>query len=164
MSKASSAKHSVSGIFAMLLFGFFAIILMVSLLLFAQMYMQSVKTTEAESAFNTVSSYITTKFRQHDSDCIFIDSIDDISSLCFTDEINGNEYITYIYLKNNELKELFTSVDSNADSESGTTIASLSTFDVNKMDDNYYKFTLADSDNNSDTFYLHTTVNSEENS
>ena len=42
-----------------------------------------------------------------------------------TDIIEGTKYITYVYLQDNNLKELFTSADISPSPEMGTIIASL---------------------------------------
>ncbi len=109
MNHRKNTGHSVSSLFSLLLFGVFVLFLILMLLFSARIYQQTVKQTDSDSELGTAATYLTTKFRQHDrSDEIFSGSLDDIPALCFRDDIKGKEYITYIYLKNDSLMELFT--------------------------------------------------------
>lgn len=101
--------HSISSLFSLLLFSVFALFLMLMLLFSARVYQQTVKQTDSDSGLGTAITYLTTKFRQHDqADRIFSGSLDDIPALCFRDTLKGKDYITYIYLKDGNLTELFT--------------------------------------------------------
>ena len=109
MNHRKNTGHSVSSLFSLLLFGVFVLFLILMLLFSARIYQQTVKQTDSDSELGTAATYLTTKFRQHDrGDEIFSGSLDDIPALCFRDDIKEKEYITYIYLKNDSLMELFT--------------------------------------------------------
>ena len=109
MNHRKNTGHSVSSLFSLLLFGVFVLFLILMLLFSARIYQQTVKQTDSDSELGTAATYLTTKFRQHDrGDEIFSGSLDDIPALCFRDDIKRKEYITYIYLKNDSLMELFT--------------------------------------------------------
>ncbi len=113
------------------------------LLFSARIYQQTVKQTDSDSELGTAATYLTTKFRQHDrGDEIFSGSLDDIPALCFRDDIKGKEYITYIYLKNDSLMELFTAKGSQASSDAGTVISQLSDFRFSEMENGFYHFSL----------------------
>lgn len=76
------------------------------LLFSARIYQQTVKNTNAENTLGTAVSYLTTKFRQHDTvNGIFTGKLDNLSALCFRDTLNDQDYITYIYLDQGNLKE-----------------------------------------------------------
>ena len=97
-----------------------------------------------------------TKFRQHDTvNGIFTGKLDNLSALCFRDTLNDQDYITYIYLDQGNLKELFTSDSSSANASAGTTIAQLSDFQISESRPGFYSFELKDSEGNKETFYLH---------
>ncbi len=129
MNHRKNTGHSVSSLFSLLLFGIFVLFLMLMLLFSARIYQQTLKQTESNYSLGTATAYLTTKFRQHDrDDGIFSGSLDDITALCFRDDIKGKEYITYIYLKNDSLMELFTAKSSSASSDAGTVISQLSDF------------------------------------
>lgn len=157
-----NSGHSISSLFSLMLFGVFALFLMLMLLFCARVYQQTVKQTASDSSLGTAVTYLTTKFRQHDqSGGIFTGSLDGIPALCFRDEIKGKDYINYIYLDNNELTELFTARDSRASSSAGTAICSVSDFQVKKMDNGFYRISLKSTDQISTEFLLHSTAASD---
>ena len=57
-------SHSVSSLFSLLLFGIFALFLMLMLLFSARVYQQTLKQTEANDSLGTATAYLTTKFRE----------------------------------------------------------------------------------------------------
>ena len=135
--------HSISSLFSLLLFGVFALFLMLMLLFSARVYQQTVKQTDSDSGLGTAITYLTTKFRQHDqADGIFSGSLDDIPALCFRDTLKGKDYITYIYLKDGNLTELFTVADSQASASAGTSISQLSDFQAENLDNGFYRISL----------------------
>lgn len=157
-----NSSHSISSLFSLLLFGIFALFLMLMLLFSARIYQQTMEQTDSDSGLGTAVTYITTKFRQHDeADGIFTDSLDDIPALCFRDTIDKKGYITYLYLKDGNLMELFTASDSRASSSAGTAIASLSDFRTEKMDSGFYRITLRSTSGITSQFLLHSTATDE---
>ena len=135
--------HSISSLFSLLLFSVFALFLMLMLLFSARVYQQTVKQTDSDSGLGTAITYLTTKFRQHDqADGIFSGSLDDIPALCFRDTLKGKDYITYIYLKDGNLTELFTVADSQASASAGTSISQLSDFQAENLDNGFYRISL----------------------
>ena len=135
--------HSISSLFSLLLFGVFALFLMLMLLFSARVYQQTVRQTDSDSGLGTAITYLTTKFRQHDqADGIFSGSLDDIPALCFRDTLKGKDYITYIYLKDGNLTELFTVADSQASASAGTSISQLSDFQAENLDNGFYRISL----------------------
>ena len=138
-----NTDHSISSLFSLLLFGIFVLFLMLMLLFSARIYQQTVKQTDSDSELGTAITYLTTKFRQHDqADEIFSGTLDGTPALCFRDKINEKDYITYIYLKDENLMELFTASDSQASSSAGTVISSLSDFQVKEMEHGFYRLSL----------------------
>lgn len=163
MKKKTSSRHPIAELASLMLFGIFALFLLLMLLFSARIYQQTVKNTNAETTLGTAVSYITTKFRQHDTeDGIFSSTLDGLSALCFLDTLNGQEYITYIYLDQGNLKELFTQNGSAASASAGTTIAELSDFQVSETSPGFYYLELKDSEGNEENFYLHQNSVSEE--
>lgn len=158
MNHRKNTGHSVSSLFSLLLFGVFVLFLILMLLFSARIYQQTVKQTDSDSELGTAATYLTTKFRQHDrGDEIFSGSLDDIPALCFRDDIKGKEYITYIYLKNDSLMELFTAKSSQASSDAGTVISQLSDFRFSEMENGFYHFSLESTTGVCSEFLLHRT-------
>ena len=159
MNHQKNTGQSISSLFSLVLFGIFALFLMLMLLFSARVYQQTLEQTDADSSLGTAATYLTTKFRQHDqTDGIFTGSLDGNPSLCFRDNIKGNDYITYIYLKDEKLMELFTASDSQASSSSGTVIASLSDFQVEEKGGGFYRITLTSTRQITAQFLLHSTA------
>ena len=151
--------HSISSLFSLLLFSVFALFLMLMLLFSARVYQQTVKQTDSDSGLGTAITYLTTKFRQHDqTDGIFTGTLDGVNALCFRDTIKGTDYITYIYLKDNSLMELFTAANSSAGSAAGTAIAKLSDFQAEALNDGFYRITLKNTSQITSQFLLHSTA------
>lgn len=145
--------------FSLLLFGLFVLFLLIMLLFSAQIYQQSIKKADSETDLGTISSYITTKFRQHDvQDGIFTDELNDIPALCFRDTINNRDYITYLYLDDGSLKELFTASGSSAQANAGTVIASLSDFQIEEKGNGFYYIFLQSTVGNTSEFFLHSSA------
>ena len=143
MKKRLITRHPVAELASLLLFGIFVLFLLLMLLFSARIYQQTVKNTNAENTLGTAVSYLTTKFRQHDTvNGIFTGKLDNLSALCFRDTLNDQDYITYIYLDQGNLKELFTSDSSSANASAGTTIAQLSDFQISESRPGFYSFEL----------------------
>ena len=154
MKKRLIARHPVAELASLLLFGIFVLFLLLMLLFSARIYQQTVKNTNAENTLGTAVSYLTTKFRQHDTvNGIFTGKLDNLSALCFRDTLNDQDYITYIYLDQGNLKELFTSDSSSANASAGTTIAQLSDFQISESRPGFYSFELKDSEGNKETIW-----------
>ena len=146
MKKRLITRHPVAELASLLLFGIFVLFLLLMLLFSARIYQQTVKNTNAENTLGTAVSYLTTKFRQHDTvNGIFTGKLDNFSALCFRDTLNDQDYITYIYLDQGNLKELFTSDSSSANAD----------FQISESRPGFYSFELKDSEGNKETFYLH---------
>lgn len=158
MKKSSQTSHPIAGVFSLILFGLFVLFLLIMLLFCAQIYQRSITKSDSETALGTVSSYITTKFRQHDiQDGIFTDELNNLPALCFRDTLNGQDYITYLYLDGHDLKELFTADGSSAQANAGTTIASLSDFQIDE-ENGFYHILLQSETGDISEFYLHSTA------
>ena len=165
MSKHIQREHPVTSVFSLLLFGLFVLFLLLMLLFSARIYQQTVKSADSEASLGTAASYITTKFRQHDSEGdVFTGTLDDIPALCFRDTVENTEYITYLYLDGNNLKELFTASDSPASSNAGTSIATLSDFQVSENENGFYHLSLKDPDGHTEELILHQNSVSKEDS
>lgn len=156
MKLTSSRRHSIEHLFTIILSGLFLIFLLLMLLFSAQAYRTAVAGNQENNNLYTASAYITAKFRQHDSaQTIFTDTLDGETAFCMTDTVNDKQYITYIYLKDQHLKELFTAADNTPSSEMGTDIASLRTFQVQQEADGFYRITLEDTSGNKSRLLLH---------
>lgn len=143
-------KHSVGTLFTIALFCLFFMFLLLLLVFSAQAYRSAAESKQRNDNLYTASAYLTAKFREHDSnEQINIQSIDlganvPTSALCLTDTIHETDYITYIYLMDGHLRELFTAADQTPVFEMGTKIAALQNFALEKDPDGFLKITLED--------------------
>ncbi|MDD5805616.1 DUF4860 domain-containing protein [Blautia sp. HCP3S3_H10_1] len=156
MSTFFSRKHSVDSLATLLLFAMYVLFLLFLLLFGAGNYQASVKSLDTNNNLYTAASYITTKFRQHDQEgCTSLTQIQDTTTLCFQENMNGKPYFTYIYFDGGHLKELFTAANSQADLSMGTELAQLQDFQIESIEDQFYRITLTDIDGHSSSFLLH---------
>lgn len=156
MNRLRPRKHAIDSLFSLLLFGIFVLFLLFLLLFAAETYRSTVKGLDENQNLRTATSYLTTKFRQHDSQGdVSISNFQDMEALCFQDRINDKDYVTYIYLQGTDLKELFTMADSQASADMGTTLAQLAAFSVEETPEGYYKITMEDENGADACFLLH---------
>ena len=62
---------------------------------------------------------------------------------------------TYIYFDGSHLKELFTASDSQDDLSMGTNLAQLQDFQIDALENTFYRITLTDTDGHCSSFLLH---------
>ena len=156
MNLSKQSRHPVDNLFMIVLLGLFLIFLLLMLLFSAQAYRTAVTGNQENNNLYTASAYITAKFRQHDSgETISTAELDGSPAFCMTDTVNDQEYVTYIYLEDQQLKELFTAAGNTPSSQMGTTIANLNDFQVKQETDGFYRITLEDLEGNQSSLLLH---------
>lgn len=147
--------RSISSFFSLLLFGVFTLLLLLLLLFSAKTYRSSVKGLDENKNLHTAMTYVTTKLRQHEETSVFLGTFHGYEALCLQDEIDGHSFITYIYLYNKELKELFTTPEASVSPEIGITIAHLSSFYIEETDNGFLSLEMIDVDGNSSELLFH---------
>lgn len=156
MNCSHSRRHPIDNLFMIVLLGLFMVFLLMMLLFSAQAYRSAVSGNQTNNNLYTASAYITAKFRQHDNiQDISVETIENSPVLCLKDTINGQSYITYIYLKDQHLKELFTAADNTPVTQMGTDIANLNAFQISQEDNNFYRITLEDQKGSQSSLLLH---------
>lgn len=156
MNQFKRRRHPIDNLFMVVLLGLFLIFLLLMLLFSAQAYRTAVAGSQENNNLYTASAYITAKFRQHDNtQAVFIDTLDGSPAFCMTDTVNDTPYVTYIYLKDQHLKELFTSAGNTPSTQMGTDIASLNDFQIQQESESFYRITLEDTDGNKSSLLLH---------
>ena len=149
-------KHSIDSLAILMLFAMYILFLLFLLLFGAGNYQASVKSLDTNNNLYTAAAYITTKVRQHDlPGSISLTELQGTQALCFQENIENKNYCTYIYFDGSYLKELFTANDSNADLSMGTDLAQLQDFQVESIENTFYKITLTDTDGHVSGFLLH---------
>lgn len=156
MTVPSLKKHSVDSFAALLLFAMYVLFLLFLLLFGAGNYKASVNGLETNNNLYTATSYITTRFHQQtQTDPVSLEDFQGTKALCFRECISQKDYCTYIYFYEGALKELFTAADSQADLSMGTSLAQLSDFQIENIEDTFFRITLEDRTGHTSTFFLH---------
>jgi hypothetical protein len=156
MNRSIRQRHSIDSLFMILLFGIYILFLMLLLLFSIQTHKSAMQGVNENNGLRTSMAYLTTKVRQHDAaDQVFLGEIDGLNALCLKDTIQDTDYITYIYLDDGYLCELFTSAKTEPVRALGTSLCELSQFEVEPVSYGLYHMELTDADGNSGELYLH---------
>lgn len=104
-------RHShekLSGLMTLLVFGIFAVCILLVLLTGAEIYRKIVDRQDETYTQRTAAQYITTRVRQADTaDGLTVEAFGDTAALVLREEIDGDIYLTRIYWYNGYLCELF---------------------------------------------------------
>lgn len=156
MNRSARKDHSIDLLFSILLFGIYILFLLLMLLFSAKAYQHAVKGQSENYHLRTAMSYLTVKIRQHDNGKdVFLGELQGTEAICLSDQIEGKEYITYIYLYDGQLKELFTPAQSQVSLSMGTDIASLDSFIIEETPENFYRISMEDHNGAAASFLIH---------
>ncbi len=116
-------KSRLEGLIALLLFGVFAVCLMMVLLTGAGSYHRLTQRDQAAYDRRTCIQYIATQVRQADCEgCISVEPFGDVQALALEETIDREAYVTRIYLWEGYLMELFSARSVSLFPEDGTKI------------------------------------------
>ena len=128
-------SEHLEGLMALLLFGVFAVCLMVVLLTGADSYQGLTRRDQASSDGRTCAQYLATRVRQADIDqSVTVGEFGGGDALCFTQSIVGDDYVTRVYVYDGWLMELFCKADSNLEPEDGERIMTADSFSASEED------------------------------
>lgn len=117
--------HTVDGIFVLLLFALLAGSLLMVLLMGAGSYQRLAARDAASYERSTCLQYIVGKLRHGEQqDAISVETFpgNDVSTLSITQELDGSDYQTLIYVYEGKLCELFTATDTTLRPEDGNEV------------------------------------------
>ncbi len=140
----NSKQHTIDLLFSIALFFVFSATALVILLLSSNIYTKVVNDSENNFQTGTSISYITEKIRHNDeggSNRIFLSEFDNHPALAITQQYNENNFVTYIYEYNGELKESFVQEGVAASASSGTTIMKINSLDITQVSDDLLRIT-----------------------
>ena len=125
--KNRTAKHSIDKVFVFLLFGLFAILIVIVLLLGVNNYKSLLNRNNEAYNERIAINYIAEKVRHNDiADGVsvgdFIQKNDSISTLYMYQKINQERYVTRIYYYKGYIRELFSLNGMEVQPEDGNTI------------------------------------------
>ena len=100
--------HSLDVIMTMVLFGVFAVSILMVLMMGAQSYQGVVTSMKESYEEGTCLQYMATKITHYSgSDAVAVGEFGDGSALLLNETIDGCQYTTYIYLYQGQVMELF---------------------------------------------------------
>lgn len=157
------SRHIVDILFVLALFGVFAASALMLVTIGANVYKQNIANMSANFTKRTAYSYITEKLRQNDTaDAVSMGELDGTEALVLSQEMDGVTYITYLYLYDGYLKELYVRKGSFTGSDllsAGQNILALSSFSMEPLSHDLIKLTLDTGDVN--PIIIYTSLRSE---
>lgn len=148
-------KHMIDILFALVLFGLFAVSTIILIIFGANIYQTTVDHMHSNYDTRTSVSYLTEKFRQADQyNGISIGCIQDVPALTLSETINEETYVTYIYAYEGKLYELFARENLDMYPDGGQAILNISSFSVEQLKPNLYSFSISTADGTDYSFYL----------
>ena len=143
-------KHSIDILFALALFCAFAASVLMVLMMGASSYHSVTDKMNADYQDRTGAGYIAEKIRHFDArGGIAAGQFDGNDALLLRQEIDGTEYITYIYYCDGYIRELLTENNSGMTAEAGEKVIEAAGFTVEQLDSGMIKITCAMPDGSS---------------
>jgi len=137
-------KSIVDALFLLALFGVFLICALFIVLFGAKIYKNTVKNSDESFIERTCFTYITEKIRQNDnSKGVLIEADGDNSLVKLTKDVNGKEYVTYLYCYDGKLMEYTTTSGNSLNKAAGIDIIELDSMKAEKCTDDLYHFALS---------------------
>lgn len=150
-------RHIVDTLFVLALFGVFAACALTLVTLGANVYKQTAASMSDNFTERTVYSYLTEKLRQNDtSGTVSIGELSGTEALILTTRLGGEEYCTYLYLYEGNLKELYVRKDSFTGTDilsAGQNVIALNGLSMEETKDGLLKFTLDTGNGNPVTLF-----------
>lgn len=129
--------HSLDTPLTLALFGLFTCCLLLVLMLGARSYQGIMEASEGSYTPRTCLQYIATKISHYSGEnAVALTQFGDGDALALYQEIDGCPYVTYLYLHENQLMELFCGVDVVLSPEAGFFVMEISDLQIELVDDN----------------------------
>jgi len=124
-------KTKTGGLMALLLFGLFAVCMLLVLQTGADVYKKLTARDRMTYEKRTAVQYLTTKVRQADAEgWIRVGELDGYQALVITETIDDKEYCTWIYCYDGYIRELFAAADSGLTADAGEKVLEAENFRV----------------------------------
>ncbi len=148
-------KHSVDLVFALILFCIFAAGIISVAALGAKAYKSEVQSAQQNFNDRTLCLYITEKIRQFDAyGCVEVSRFGEGDALRLKETVGEENYITYIYLKDNHICELTEKEDNELDASAGAKILPAEHFLVSE-EKGLFKVSVTPEDGKERTFFVY---------
>ena len=148
-------RSIVDVIFMITVFGVFMLSALFVVLFGAKIYKKTAHDMSVNFSSRTSLAYVTEKLHQHDRKN-GLQIIEDPSGpiLKMSQFVNSDEYCTYLYEYDGNLKELTVRGDVDLVRSAGKNILKLNSFSSTKVSDSLYRFNIEDDEGNKTEFYV----------
>ncbi len=147
-----SSSRKFDTVFIVLLFVLFALTAGMLVLIGASQYRITTDSINRNYEIRTASSYLTEKMHQYDTSSGV--SVTE-HALVFSETIEDNQYLTYIYYYDGALYELFTAADTDFVPGAGAEIMPLNGFNAEKLENGLIRICFTDTEGSMHQEYLH---------
>lgn len=146
-------SHSLDFVIGLLLFCVFAVLMLSVLVTGAKAYKRISLAVDEQYRERTCLSYIAAKIRHYNTEgCVAAGELDGTSVLRFTEEFDGDQYITYIYYHNGYICELFTPADVELPLSEGQEIIAADALTFTEVGDGLIRITCSAEGRNAELF------------
>ena len=147
--------HIIDILFPISLYFVFTVSALTVLLLATNVYRTTTENSALNFNANTSLSYITEKIHQNDTEgAVSIGSFDGHQALILKQHYNDTEYVTYIYVSEGNLMELYTKSSADVDVGSGKVILPLQSLDMEMSQSNLLHLTCTDAQGHTVASYI----------
>ncbi len=145
----------IDSVFVIALFTMFAVTAFLLILIGAKQYQHTADTMDANYESRTISSYLTEKIRQNDSQgMISVTELEGTPALTLYTTENDVNYITYIYYYDSALREIVVNESSVFSLSSGQEIIKTGNFEAELVQNNLLKITITTTAEKTQTLFL----------
>lgn len=138
-------NHMVDFMFPIALFFVFAVSAIVVILLAAGIYESTTQSSMLNDTSRTTLSYVSEKIHQNDADGeITLGTFDSCPALIMEHGGEMEGYTTYIYVYENELRELLATGEAQANASVGKPIMAVEDFEMEEVDAGLFRFSCTD--------------------
>lgn len=129
-------SHAITGAFALVLLGVFAVCSAMLALFGAQAYRSVVAHSQERGARRTLTAMVRNAVRASDAEgALSMETLDGVQALCFTSAVDGEEYIRYLYVYDGALRELFISAQRPFDPAAGGALCAAQAMSASRVGD-----------------------------
>lgn len=140
-------NHMVDFMFPIALFFVFAVSAIVVILLAAGIYESTTQRSMLNDTSRTTLSYISEKIHQNDAEGeISLGEFDSCPALIMEHGGEMEGYTTYIYVYENELRELLATGEAQANASVGKSIMAVEDFDMEELEGGLFRFSCTNAD------------------
>jgi hypothetical protein len=152
LKRQTNEEHSIDMLFLVVIFLIFTFAALSVLLLSVNFYRGTVQQAEANENARSATAYLREVIHQNDSGGgISLDTFDGVECLKVCD---ADGYVTYVYLLDGELRELYTREGAQVSAENGPRIMKLTSLSMEELDNGAFRFVCEDASGQSETVII----------